>query len=380
MKKIISNIFSALLMIILFVIVISVGVIIFLTINTQSNDTIYEYVGEKYITSEDEMKKNNTTKENNDSMLDKFKLLISSEKESQETINYSSTASESKFFYEQLNEWEKKIYNGLQENKTNLMNGTYTINFGNIFSDVLSKENGGDILGDYYQAAVEAFTHDNADLFFLDVNKMYLNIETTKKLTQTTYKVYISPKSGETYYANGFTSLEQVKEYMNQIEQTRDKIISTLSGNQCKDIVNVHDYIVDNIEYDESYKSIGIYSIYGAMINKLAVCEGYAKTLKYLLNSAGIECEIIQGQATNSSGKTESHAWNAVKIEDKWYFVDATWDDPIIIGNGVLTIRNKRKYLLKGTDSFASSHKEEYQFTENGKTFNYPEINKYDYK
>lgn len=380
MKKAISNFFSVLLMTTLLVIVIAFAVIIYLTLNTQSSDTIYEYVGEKYITSEDEMKKNSVTKENYESIIDRFKLLISNDKEAEETINYTEKTSETKYFYEQLNDWEKKIYNGLQENKKNMMNGTYAINFGNTFNDVLSKENGGEILGDYYQAAVEAFTHDNADLFFLDVNKMYLNIETTKKLTKTTYKVYISAKSGETYYANGFSSPEQVKEAINHIEQVKDKIVSSLSGNQYKDIVMVHDYLIDNIEYDESYKSIGIYSVYGALVKKLAVCEGYAKAFKYIVNSAGIECELVQGKATNSSGNTESHAWNVVKIDDKWYFVDVTWDDPIVIGNGVLTIRNKHKYLLKGTESFKESHKEEYQFTENGKVFSYPEVNRYDYK
>ena len=37
------------------------------------------------------------------------------------------------------------------------------------------------------------------------------------------------------------------------------------------------------------------------------------------------------------------------------------------------------KYLLKGTDTLKSDHKEEYQFTENGKIFSYPEICIYDY-
>ena len=48
-------------------------------------------------------------------------------------------------------------------------------------SDILSEEGGADKLGDDYQAAIEAFTHDNVDIFYLDVNKMYLNIETTTK-------------------------------------------------------------------------------------------------------------------------------------------------------------------------------------------------------
>ena len=379
MRSKIANFLSGLLLIILFVFVIAVGVILYLTINTSSSDVVYEFIGEQYVTSDDDSKEKKSY-ENDNNLIEKFKDVISDDKESKQTFNYSAQESESNFFYKQLNDYEKEIYNGLQENKTNLMNGTYVVNYGNTFSSVLSKENGGDVLGDYYQAAVEAFTHDNSDLFFLDVNKMYLNIETTKKISKTTYKVYISPKSGETYYAEGFSSENQVKEMKNEIEQVKEQVISTLSGNKYNDVVKIHDYLVDNTEYDQTYKEIGTYSIYGSLVKNSAVCEGYAKAFKYLLNYAGIECELIQGTATNSSGKNESHAWNAVNIDNKWYLVDVTWDDPIVVGNGVLTIRNKYKYLLKGSKTFKTDHKEEYQFTENGKVFNYPEISENDYK
>lgn len=379
MKNIISNLISTLLIFILLIVIGAVGVIIYLTINEDSNSIIYEFIGEKYV-SEENSQKETETKEINQSIGDKLKLLLTDDKESKQTFNYSAEASQSNFFYEQLNEIEKKIYNGLQENKENMKSGDYVINYGNIFSDILSEQDGSDKLGDYYQSAIEAFTHDNSDLFFLNVNKMYLNIETTKKLTKTTYKVYISPKTNENYYADGFSSKEQVEDIFKQLEEEKNKITSTLSGDKYKDIVKIHDYLVDNIEYDQTYNSLGTYSIYGALINKKSVCEGYAKAFKYLLNSVGIDCEIVQGEATNSKGESESHAWNAVKLNDKWYLVDVTWDDPIVIGGGTLTIRNKHKYLLKGTDTFKTDHKEEYQFTENGKIFSYPEISIYDYK
>ena len=376
----IANFISGLLTLILLLFIIATGIVIYLTINSDSSDVIYEFVGEKYISDDDEIQTSVKEVESNESITEKFKLLFNTTTESQETYNYSAQNSESKFFYEQLNDYEKKIYNGLQENKNNLKSGTYVINYGNTFSSILDKENGSELLGNYYQTAVETFTHDNSDLFFLNVNKMYLNIETTKRLGSTTYKVYIAPQANGNYYADGFSSQEQVEMAMNQIEDIKNKLVSTLSGNKYKDILKIHDYLVDNIEYDQTYHSIGTYSIYGALVKKTAVCEGYAKAYKYLLNSAGIECEILQGIGKNSSGNTESHAWNAVYLDNKWYLVDVTWDDPIIIGGGTLTARNKYKYFLKGSETFKTDHREEYQFTENGKVFSYPEISFYDYK
>ena len=380
MKNKISNFISCLLIIILVLFIISTGIIIYVTINSESSDVIYEFVGEENISKDDEIETSVREKESNESISEKIKQLFNTTNESQETYNYSAQNSEEKFFYEQLNSYEKKIYNGLQENKNNLRSGTYVINYENTFSNILNKENGSELLGNYYQTAVEAFTHDNSDLFFLNVNKLYLNIETTKRFGSTTYKVYIAPKANENYYADGFSSQEQVEVAMNKIEDTKNKLVSTLSGNKYKDILKIHDYLIDNIEYDQTYNSMGAYSIYGALVKKTAVCEGYAKAYKYLLNSAGIECEILQGTANNSSGNTESHAWNAVYLDNKWYLVDVTWDDPIIIGGGILTKGNRYKYFLKGSDTFKADHREEYQFTEGGKVFSYPEISIYDYK
>ena len=293
--------------------------------------------------------------------------------------DYSADDSIGKFFYEQLNTTQKAIYNGLQENKDKMMNGTYKIEYGNKFQDILKQDNGGDLLGDEYQTAIEAFTHDNPDLFYIDVSKMYLNMESRKKAFKTTYNVYIAPEEGQTYYAKGFNSEEVVRAAKKRIEQERDYVLSKLSKNSYKDIKIIHDYLIDNIEYDEGYKSKGTYTLYGALVDHRCVCEGYTRAFKYLADSAGLKCILMQGTATNTQGKTEKHAWNAVKLNETWYLIDATWDDPIIIGKGIILSSTHYKYFLKGTRSFYKDHKLEKKFTDNGKIFNYPTISEDDY-
>ncbi len=284
------------------------------------------------------------------------------------------------FFYNQLNINQKKIYDGLMQNKQYLKQGNYVINFKDIFTDTLSKENGADILGDDYQSAIEAFTHDNMDIFYLDVNKMYLNIETTTKFFKTTYNVYISAAKDSNYLSNEFQSIEMIDNASIKIENEKNKILNNLKGTDYQNILYIHDYLVNNIEYDSLYKQIGSYTIYGALVGKKCVCEGYAKTFKYIANCAGYDCELMQGRATNSSGQTENHAWNCIKINDVWYEVDATWDDPIIIGgNGRTNNDIKYRYFLKGTNTFNKDHAIEYQFSDNGKNFIYPNISANDY-
>ena len=297
----------------------------------------------------------------------------------EEVIDYSSDGSIGKYFYEQLNSTQKSIYNGLQESKEKMMNGTYIIEYGNKYHDILEQENGSKILGDDYQTAIEAFTHDNPDLFYIDVSKMYLNMETRKKAFKTTYNVYIAPEEGHNYFSDGFTSEQQVMIAKQKIEQERDYVKSKLTGNSYRDIKIIHDYLVDNLEYDEGNKRMGTYTLYGALVEHRCVCEGYTRAFKYLADSAGLKCVLMQGTATNTQGKTEKHAWNAVKLKDNWYLIDTTWDDPIIVGRGIVLASTHYKYFLKGTYTFDKDHKLEKQFTDEGKVFSFPSISVTDY-
>lgn len=298
----------------------------------------------------------------------------------EEEINYTAESSVGKYFYEQLSENQKIIYNGLQANKDNMTSGTTTIQFGSKFSDILEDENGSKTLGDDYQSAIEAFTHDNPDFFYVDITKLYLNIETKKRALRTTYNVYLAPQEGSTYFAKGFKSKSDVEVAKAKIESVKSKVKAKLTGNRYKDIKIIHDYLIENIEYDQNYTSNGTYTIYGAFVDKKCVCDGYTKAFKCLADMAGIDCLIMQGTATNSNGQTESHAWNTVSIDNKWYLLDTTWDDPIIIGTGFISSSVHYKYFLKGTNVFYKDHVLETKFSDNGKNFTYPQISTLDYK
>ena len=337
------------------------------TIITQVGGIIFEEINEP------KDKKENTS-------LD-FSNLIITENQNEVTLDTQSDDENiNTFFYKQLNKNQKIIYEGLKQSKQFLRQGNYVIKFDDKFSETLKQENGSDVLGDDYQAAIEAFTYDNPDLFYLDVKKMYLNMETKTKFFKTTYNVYIAPANGSNYLSDDFQSTEEIEKYILQIEQIKDKVKSNLNGTDYQNIRYIHDCLVDNIQYDTTYQKDGSHSIYGALIRKECVCEGYAKAFKYLANGAGYECELMSGTATNSNGESESHLWNCIKLNDNWYEVDPTWDDPIVIGgNGRATSEMKYKYFLKGSKTFEKDHTLEYQFTENGRKFSYPNISLNDY-
>ena len=65
--------------------------------------------------------------------------------------------------------------------------------------------------------------------------------------------------------------------------------------------------------------------------SKKAICEGYSQLLRFTYEVLNIECEVISGFAKNSPTEigimqeSTNHAWNAVKIDGNWKFIDATW-------------------------------------------------------
>ena len=284
-----------------------------------------------------------------------------------------------KYFYSQLDNYSQKIYKAFESNKNSMKSGTYKINLGTSFSSILSKTNGQNELGSYYQSAIEAYVYDNPDVFYLSPGKMYLNIETTTRGSQKTYNVYIDCGEDDNYLIDEFNSKADVDLAIEKIESVRNQVISNKTGNTYRDIKMAHDYLVEKIEYDTSVSGDNIYNIYGALVDNRCVCEGYAKALKYLLDGLGVESTLVIGKAYNSAGNGENHAWNYVKLEDNWYAIDSTWDDPVIIGGGHLGNDSKYKYFLKGSGTINNDHFPSGKFTENGKEFEYPQLSRNDY-
>lgn len=117
--------------------------------------------------------------------------------------------------------------------------------------------------------------------------------------------------------------------------QQADAILSRILAPGMTDFekeLAIHDYIVNNCRYDIENQRNGTtppedYSAYGVLVNGTAVCEGYAKAMKLLLDRAGVPCLVVSGRSKGSS-----HAWNLVCLDGQYYHVDATWDDPVMSG------------------------------------------------
>ena len=261
-----------------------------------------------------------------------------------------------------------------------MKSGDYKISFGTKFNNLLNSSNGEKKLNVAFQSAWNAFTYDYVDIFYIDVTKLILTTQTTTIGNYSTHKVYLSNGDNNTYLSDEIGSYEDLQNKVSYISDMRNKIVNKLDGySEYDQIRYLHNWIVDNFEYDTTYKRDNIHNVYGAFKNRKVVCEGYARALKYILDGLGIESVLISGTATNSNGDTESHAWNYVKLNEKWYAIDVTWDDPVITGGGSLSDEHRYKYFLKGSNEFLQNHEEDGYVSENSIKFKFPKLEKGNY-
>lgn len=155
--------------------------------------------------------------------------------------------------------------------------------------------------------------HEMPEYFHLD-KKYTLSFITGKN-------IYI--KLNVTYRCTAEEYAEQRKACEEVVEQlTRDLRNNTKLTDVQKALL-LHDRLAVHCAYTTGdLDAPNAHSMYGALVLRDAVCEGYAEAYKYLLEQVGIESDYCSSDDLN-------HAWNIVYLDGKSYHVDVTKDDPV---------------------------------------------------
>ena len=113
-------------------------------------------------------------------------------------------------------------------------------------------------------------------------------------------------------------SVSETAEKLSQLEAAAQEMIGKINiADEYSAALSVYEYLVQNIdEAKSSSTDPDVRSAYGALVNKKALCEGYARAAEYILNSIGIECSYV------CDGE---HAWNLIKLDGEYYWFDAAY-------------------------------------------------------
>ena len=140
----------------------------------------------------------------------------------------------------------------------------------------------------------------------------------------------------------------QQKEIDKVIAEFKSKYIKGKMTDFEKEMIIIQ-YLVAKVEYDlknyakvlraqrdlstKDKAEIEAFSAYGALVKGKACCAGYAAAFDALCKACGLESEYVVGPIDPAG--LNGHAWNKIKLDGEWYWVDVTWEDPIPYGWGM---------------------------------------------
>ncbi|MBR5227760.1 MAG: hypothetical protein IKV94_03890 [Clostridia bacterium] len=203
-------------------------------------------------------------------------------------------------YFTQLSNVEKEIYKGIMIAVENLEEEAIIITDSNVdFNNV--------------NRAYTAYFLDNEDVFFV-LNEYDVSMTNFRSFHKTNIDLQ---------YTNNKEHIEKQKQ---KIELKVNEVISEVIKDGMSDFekeVAVHDYLVSHVAYYNCDNDIPFekHTVYGALIEREAVCDGISKAFQLILKKLNIRTITVTGVADGMS-----HAWNKVKLENNWYNVDVTSD------------------------------------------------------
>ena len=139
--------------------------------------------------------------------------------------------------------------------------------------------------------------------------------------------------SGTLTFKITYLTDKQKEDYVTaEVKKILSKIIKK-DATQIDKVKAVHDYIVLNSSYSSKTKN-SQYSTYTLLTEGKGVCQAYALLMLKMFEELKIEAKYVKGYSNN-----ERHAWILAKVDNEWYHIDPTWNDPL--GNKADEVRYK---------------------------------------
>lgn len=251
--------------------------------------------------------------------------------------------------------------------ETNEYYRPYDFNFVQNTTD-FSPENVQDILNIYYtiiNAGKDKFTFycpTDYEECLLDIQDLANNQDILSDINN-----YVHPFNGFAHIATEYDSLGKVTvtiektyspEEIDAINSKVNELTLQLYNDNLSyvdNIRNIHDYIINNTKYDSGRSDYGDTTYksdtaYGPLFQGYAICGGYTDLMELFLERMELK---------NFKVSSDMHVWNAINIDNNWYHLDLTWDDPVS-DDGYDYLQHN--YFLINTETLLNQEHEEHNF------------------
>lgn len=180
---------------------------------------------------------------------------------------------------------------------------------------------------------------------------------------------FVHPYNSFKHIETKFSSIGEVRITINRsytnddilaVNAKVDEIYNSLINPNASKIENIrviHDYIINNSKYDSQRSDYNIINYksdlaYGPLIQGYGICGGYSDAMQLFLEKLNIK---------NYRISSDSHVWNAVYLNNAWYHLDLTWDDPVTSNKTDIL---QDDFLLITTDDLLKKEVKEHNFNQ----------------
>ena len=260
------------------------------------------------------------------------KSVLSGEPEEVEELRQMEVAQSEEghqeYYFKQLNEEEQRVYRELLKGIRAREKDFYL---------TLSQD---DSIDRCYHAVLK----DHPEIFW---------VHNHEKIYKTTYS-----DSDYCTFTPGYIYTEsEISEIQNAMEAGFQEVSSLIpaDASDYEKVRIVYTYVIDNTQYQASDDD---QSIAGVFWKKEAVCAGYAGAVQYLLERIGVPCIYVDG---STQGSTEGHAWNIVKLDGEYYYVDATnGDQPDFLNGNAAQLEEHKTIIYDYLFPFPEEYEKKY--------------------
>lgn len=232
------------------------------------------------------------------------------------------------YYFKQLNEEEQRVYRELLKGIRAREKDFYL---------TLSQD---DSIDRCYHAVLK----DHPEIFW---------VHNHEKIYKTTYS-----DSDYCTFTPGYIYTEsEISEIQNAMEAGFQEVSSLIpaDASDYEKVRIVYTYVIDNTQYQASDDDQSIASVFW---KKEAVCAGYAGAVQYLLERIGVPCIYVDG---STQGSTEGHAWNIVKLDGEYYYVDATnGDQPDFLNGNAAQLEEHKTIIYDYLCPFPEEYEKKY--------------------
>ena len=260
------------------------------------------------------------------------KSVLSGEPEEVEELRQMEVAQSEEghqeYYFKQLNEEEQRVYRELLKGIRAREKDFYL---------TLSQD---DSIDRCYHAVLK----DHPEIFW---------VHNHEKIYKTTYS-----DSDYCTFTPGYIYTEsEISEIQNAMEAGFQEVSSLIpaDASDYEKVRIVYTNVIDNTQYQASDDD---QSIAGVFWKKEAVCAGYAGAVQYLLERIGVPCIYVDG---STQGSTEGHAWNIVKLDGEYYYVDATnGDQPDFLNGNAAQLEEHKTIIYDYLCPFPEEYEKKY--------------------